>query len=149
MTRTKSRAPSQRQLRVGEALRHALAGILARGGLRDPALAGANVTVTEVRVSPDLRAATAFVLPFGAGGDAEALAQALNHASGFFRRALADAVDLRVAPTIHFEADRAFGAAGRIEAILRSPAVARDLAHDGGQHTGETAKEAGKEPHER
>src|SRR5215468_9557470 len=106
MTRKKQEGPSQRQLRVGEALRHALAEILARGELRDPALAGAQVTVTEVRISPDLRAATAFVLPFGAGSDAEALARALNHAASYFRRALADAVELRVAPTIRFEADR-------------------------------------------
>jgi len=71
MTRKRSEGPSQRQLRVGEALRHALVEVLARGELRDPALAGVQVTVTEVRVSPDLRAATAFVLPFG-GGDAAA-----------------------------------------------------------------------------
>ena len=83
--------------------------------------------MTEVRVSPDLRAATAFVLPFG-GGDAEALARGLNHAAGYFRKALADAVDLRVAPTIRFEPDRAFGQADRVEMLLRSPGVVRDLA---------------------
>ena len=130
MTRKRSEAPSQRQLRVGEALRHALAGILARGDLHDPALAHARVTVTEVRVSPDLRAATAFVVPFG-GGDAEALARALNHAGGYFRTQLAGAVELRVAPTIRFEADRSFDRSQRIEALLRSPAVARDLASPG------------------
>lgn len=112
---------------MGEALRHALVEVLARGELRDPSLAEAHVTVTEVRVSPDLRAATAFVLPF-AGGDAEALARGLNHAAGYFRKALADAVDLRVAPTIRFEPDRAFGQADRVEMLLRSPAVAKDLA---------------------
>ena len=127
MTRKRQEGPSQRQLRVGEALRHALVDILARGELRDPALAGAQVTVTEVRISPDLRAATAFVLPFG-GGDAEALARGLNHAAGYFRKALADAVDLRVAPTIRFEPDRAFGQADRVETLLRSPVVLRDLA---------------------
>ena len=126
MTRKRSEGPSQRQLRVGEALRHALVEILARGELRDPALAGVQVTVTEVRVSPDLRAATAFVLPFG-GGDAAALARGLNHAAGYFRKALADAVDLRVAPTIRFEPDRAFGQADRVEMLLRSPGVVRDL----------------------
>src|SRR5262249_22115567 len=125
MTRKKQEGPSQRQLRVGEALRHALVDILARGELRDPALASAQVTVTEVRISPDLKAATAFVLPFG-GGDAEVLARGLNHAAGYFRKALADAVDLRVAPTIRFEPDRAFGEAERVEALLRSPTVARD-----------------------
>ena len=127
MTRKRSEGPSQRQLRVGEALRHALVEVLARGELRDPALAGVQVTVTEVRVSPDLRAATAFVLPFG-GGDAQALARGLNHATGYFRKALADAVDLRVAPTIRFEPDRAFGEADRVEMLLRSPGVVRDLA---------------------
>ena len=127
MTRKRSEGPSQRQLRVGEALRHALVEVLARGELRDPALAGVQVTVTEVRVSPDLRAATAFVLPFG-GGDAQALARGLNHAAGYFRKALADSVDLRVAPTIRFEPDRAFGQADRVEMLLRSPGVVRDLA---------------------
>ena len=127
MTRKRSEGPSQRQLRVGEALRHALVEVLARGELRDPALAGVQVTVTEVRVSPDLRAATAFVLPFG-GGDAAALARGLNHAAGYFRKALADSVDLRVAPTIRFEPDRAFGQADRVEMLLRSPGVVRDLA---------------------
>jgi ribosome-binding factor A len=126
MTRKRSQGPSQRQLRVGEALRHALVEILARDELRDPALSGVQVTVTEVRVSPDLRAGTAFVLPFG-GGDAAALAHALNRAAGYFRKTLADSVELRVAPTIRFEPDLAFGQADRIEELLRSPAVARDL----------------------
>ncbi len=107
-------------------MRHALAAILARGDLRDPALAEARVTVTEVRVSPDLRAATAFVLPFG-GGDGLALARALNHAAGYFRKELAGMVDLRVVPTIRFEPDRAFEQAERVDALLRSPAVSRDL----------------------
>jgi len=126
MTRKRSQGPSQRQLRVGEALRHALAEILARGGLRDPELADLHATVTEVRMSPDLRAATAFVVPFG-GGDAEALARGLNHAAGYFRARLAGAVDLRVAPTIRFAADLTFERAGRIERLLHDPAVARYL----------------------
>ena len=109
-------------------MRHALSDILSRGDLRDPALTNARVTVTEVRVSPDLRAATAFVLPFG-GGDARALAEALNHAAGYLRKGLAGAVDLRVAPTIRFEADVSFEEAERIQSLLRSPTVARDLAH--------------------
>jgi ribosome-binding factor A len=131
MTRKRSPGPSQRQLRVGEALRHALVAILARGDLHDPALAGVQVTVTEVRISPDLKSATAFVLPFAAaagGGEGTALAAALNHAAGYFRRELAGAVELRVAPTIRFEVDRSFAEADRVEALLRSPAVARDLA---------------------
>jgi ribosome-binding factor A len=131
MTRKRSPGPGQRQLRVGEALRHALADILARGELRDPELAGLQVTVTEVRVSPDLRAATAFVVPFG-GGDARALAKALNRATGFFRMRLTDAVELRVAPTVHFAPDLSFDKADRIERLLHDPAVARDLKKDKG-----------------
>jgi len=138
MTRKHTRAPSQRQLRVGEALRHALAEILARGELRDPALADVQATVTEVRVSPDLKAATAFVVPFG-GGDAAALAKALNNAAGFFRMRLAAAVELRVAPVVRFEPDRTFDQVMRIERILKSPAVARDLGEDKGKGGGDGA----------
>jgi ribosome-binding factor A len=130
MTRKRSQEPSQRQLRVGEALRHALAEILARGGLRDPELADLQATVTEVRMSPDLRAATAFVVPFG-GGDAQALAKTLNRAAGFFRARLAGSVDLRVAPTVHFAPDLTFDNVGRIERLLQDPSVARDLKKDG------------------
>ena len=138
MTRKRTKGPSQRQLRVGEELRHALAEIFARGELRDPALADVKATVTEVRVSPDLRAATAFVVPFG-GGDAKALAKALNNAAGFFRMRLAAAVDLRVAPMLRFQPDRSFDEVMRIEQILKSPAVARDLGEDDGKEGGDGA----------
>jgi ribosome-binding factor A len=117
---------SPRQLRVGEELRHALVRILARGELHDPLLAEAQVTVTEVRVSPDLRAATAYVTPFG-GGDAAALVKALNHAGGYFRGQIAHEVDLRMAPTIRFAADTSFAQSTRIEELLQDPRVARDL----------------------
>ena len=127
MTRGSSRAPSPRQLRVGEELRHALIEVLRRGGLRDPLLADAEVTVSEVRMSPDLRAATAFVVPFG-GGDAAALVEALNRAAPFLRGRIAQSVKLRLVPTLRFSPDRSFEAAGRIEALLHDPAVARDLA---------------------
>jgi len=120
------KAPSQRQLRVGEELRHALSSILARGELRDPALVDLNLTVTEVRVSPDLKSATAYVVPFGGGG-LEAAVVALNHASGFFRSRLAQQVALRHAPRIAFAPDRSFDEAGRIGAILERPRVRRDL----------------------
>ncbi|MFO1060171.1 MAG: 30S ribosome-binding factor RbfA [Dongiaceae bacterium] len=123
---SRARQPSARQLRVGEELRHALVEILRRGELRDPELQSAMVTVTEVRVSPDLRAATAFVVPFG-GGDLAALVKALNHAAPFLRGRLVRAVQLRLAPTLHFEPDRSFEAARRIETLLHDPAVARDL----------------------
>ncbi len=122
----RDKAPSHRQLRVGEELRHALSHILARGELRDPALVDLNLTVTEVRLSPDLRSATAFVVPLGGGG-LEAAVAALNRASGFFRSRLAQTVALRHAPRVAFAPDRSFDEAGRIDAILERPRVRRDL----------------------
>lgn len=121
-----SRAPSQRQLRVGEELRHRLAEVFERETLNDPALEGVAVTVTEVKVSPDLTNATAFVTPLG-GGAIDAVVKALNHAAGYLRHRLAGELDLRVAPRLAFAADRSFETASRIEAILRHPKVAQDL----------------------
>ena len=118
-------APSQRQLRVGEELRHALARILARGELRDPALAEANITVTEVRVSPDLKTAIAFVSPFG-GGDAAALAKACGRAAGFFRAQLAREMTLRHVPIVRFQPDTSFDHAERIGTLLQSAKPAED-----------------------
>ncbi len=123
----RDKAPSHRQLRVGEELRHALSRILARGELRDPTLADLNLTVTEVRVSPDLKNATAFVVPLGGGG-LEAAVGALNRAGGFFRSRLAQEVALRHAPRIAFAPDRSFDEACRIDEILQRPRVRRDLA---------------------
>ncbi len=117
MTRRAGKSPSQRQLRVGEELRHVLAALLERGELRDPGLKGASVTVTEVRISPDLRNATAFVLPLG-GGDATAVVAALTRARPFLRRRLARDVKLRYAPDISFQADTSFDSAVHIEALL-------------------------------
>jgi ribosome-binding factor A len=126
MTRRRGDPPSQRQLRVGEELRHALVQILARGHFRDPQLIDARLTVTEVRISPDLRNATAFVVPF-AGGDSKELVAALNRAAGFFRGQIAHEVKLRLVPNIQFETDMAFAKAERIEQLLQDPRVARDL----------------------
>jgi ribosome-binding factor A len=120
------RGPSQRQLRIGEELRHVLAQVLARGELRDPALAHANVTVTEVRVSPDLSNATVYVVPLG-GTDSEAIVEALNHAQGFLRTALAHELDLRRTPHLRFAVDRTFDEAGRVREILARPRVRRDI----------------------
>lgn len=128
MARQQRSAPSQRQLRVGEELRHALARILTRERLRDPVLAEASITVTEVRVSPDLKHATAFVLPFGSGAVDEVVA-ALRRAAPFLRSRLGREVTLRYTPEIRFEADTSFDAAARIERLLRRPRVARDLEH--------------------
>lgn len=134
MTRSHGKPPSQRSLRVGEEIRHALARILERGDIRDPDLAGRPLTLTEVRVSPDLRNATLFVTPFG-GGDAAPLVAALKRARSFLRHELAREIDLRYVPELWIEADTSLDNASRIDALLRSPAVRRDLDHldgDGG-----------------
>jgi ribosome-binding factor A len=123
----KSSAPAgQRQLRVGEEMRHALAGILREHHLDDPDLQDKIITVTEVRVSPDLRNATAFVLPLG-GTETEKTVQALNRAAGYFRGELGRAVKMQFTPTIRFRADETFEEASRIEKLLHDPVVARDL----------------------
>jgi ribosome-binding factor A len=125
------RGPSQRQLRVGEEMRHALSRIIARDDLSDPDLVHRQVTVTAVDVSPDLRNAIAYVVPFGVAveGDADTntLIKALNRASAFFRGQLSREVDLRMAPLLRFRLDESFGEANRIEALLHDPLVARDL----------------------
>jgi len=130
MTRKKGKAPSQRQLRVGEEVRHILAEIIARGELRDPALAGKSITVSEVRPSPDMRHATVFVTPLGGVGDVDAMVTALNHASHYLSHELGRRITMRFTPSLHFEADRVFDEAERIDSLLRRPEVARDL--DGG-----------------
>ncbi len=131
MRKGDAKAPSQRQLRVGEELRHALAWILERGDIRDPGLGGVAVTVTEVRVSPDLRNATAFVMPLG-GGESEDVVAALNRAAPFLRRKIGKAVKLKYLPGLKFIADPSFDQAGRISDLLKDPSVARDLAPENG-----------------
>jgi ribosome-binding factor A len=121
--------PSQRQLRVGEELRHTLVEIFARGELRDPDLQGVSITVTEVRASPDLKQATAYVMPLG-GQNIDGVVKALKRASGFLRSEIARAVQLRVAPQLDFAPDRSFENASRIEQALRRPEVQRDLDAD-------------------
>jgi ribosome-binding factor A len=107
-------------------LRHALARILERGMLRDPGLEGITVTVTEVRMSPDLRRAHVFVTPLGGGPTAPVL-EALTRARPFLRRHIARSVELRNVPDMDFMADGSFDEATRIETLLADPAVARDL----------------------
>ena len=121
-----NKQPSQRQLRVGEALRHALSGILDRGKLRNPALRNVSITVTEVRTSPDLKNATAFVMPLG-GEAADEIVEALGKATPYLRGAVAREVELRHVPRLQFEVDRSFGQADHIDTLLRQPQVARDL----------------------
>src|SRR5713101_8191258 len=120
------RAASQRQLRVGEELRHALAQLLRPGELRDPALREANITVTEVRVSPDLRNATAFVMPL-AGSNAEEIMAGLKRSAVFLKGRVAQMVELRQVPNLVFAFDAAFDNAARIAALLARPEVERDL----------------------
>jgi ribosome-binding factor A len=126
----KSSAPAgQRQLRVGEEMRHALSEILREHHLADPDLSGRIITVTEVRISPDLRNATAFVLPLG-GTDTPKVVEALNRASGYFRGELGRAVKMQFTPTVRFRADETFEEASRIEKLLHDPVVVRDLKKD-------------------
>jgi len=120
------RPPSQRQLRVGEEIRHLLAQLLRPGELRDPALREANITVTEVRLSPDLRNATAFVMPL-AGANAEEIMAGLRRSAPYLKSRLARMIELRHVPNIAFALDDAFETAARISALLASPAVERDL----------------------
>ena len=126
MSASRSRSPSQRQLRVGEELRHVLAQLISRADFGDPDLAEANITVTEVRMSPDLKNATAFVIPLGGGRIDETVA-ALNRAAGFLRGQLGRAVTLRHTPRMEFAPDRSFAQAEEIERLLHGPRVRRDL----------------------
>lgn len=124
----RDRGPSQRQLRVGEMLRHALAGILARGAIRDPDLEGVSVTVTAVKPSPDMRHATVYCEPLG-GRNAGAVIAALNRRRGFVRGLMGHVIALRFTPELRFVEDTSFAEAEKIEGILRSPRVVRDLGH--------------------
>ncbi len=127
--RERAVGPSQRQLRVGEELRHALVQILRDNHARDPDLRDANVTVTEVRLSPDLSNATAFVMPLG-GQKIGSIIAALNRASTYFRTLAAHAMQLRHAPRITFALDTSFSYAEKIDVLLHAPKVQRDLAGD-------------------
>jgi len=117
---------SSRPLRIGEEMRHALARIFEHG-LHDPALAEIALTVTEVRVTPDLKNATAYIVPLG-GAHAPEVMAGLKRAEGYLRHELARAVKLRYAPALHFALDTSFEHASEIDALLRRPEVARDLA---------------------
>ena len=121
--------PTQRALRAGELVRHALAEILARGEVHDPALEGNLVTVPEVRMSPDLRLATIYVMPLG-GRDTNDVLTALERNKKFLRGEIAHRVNLKFAPDIRFMLDERFDEAERIDKLLRNPAVARDLKKD-------------------
>jgi ribosome-binding factor A len=120
------RGPGQRQLRVGEEIRHALSKILRAGECRDPALVEASITVTEVRMSPDLRNGTVFVMPL-AGANAADILAGLKRSAGFLKRLVPREVPLRNTPNLTFALDESFDRAERISALLARPDVARDL----------------------
>lgn len=125
-TQGETRAPSQRQLRVGELIRHALAEILARGELMDDELAKMMLTVPEVRVSPDLRNATVYITPLG-GGDHKAAEKAITRHARWLRGQVAKRINLKFAPDLVFRYDDRFEETAHIDALLHSPDVARDL----------------------
>lgn len=129
MSRRKShqaRGPSQRQLRVGELIRHKLAEMLARGEIHDDVLASHVVTISEVRMSPDLKLATAYVMPLG-GKDTKVVIEALGRHSRYIRGEIAHSVDLRVAPEVRFREDETFDEVTRIDQLLHSERVRRDV----------------------
>lgn len=118
--------PTQRQLRVGEMLRHALVDILRRGEIRDPDLVGISVTVTQVSPSADMRHATVFVEPLG-GRNAGAVVEALNRNKGYIRGEMGHQIALKFTPELRFVEDTSFAEAEKIESLLKSERVARDL----------------------
>tara|TARA_R110000787_G_scaffold58218_9_gene132786 strand:- start:2807 stop:3208 length:402 start_codon:yes stop_codon:yes gene_type:complete len=121
--------PSQRQLRAGEIIRHALADVLTREDLRDPDLASVIITVGEVRCSPDLRHANVFVTPLGDDTQEgrDKLAEALTRAAAFLRGKLGREIDMKFTPQLHFIADKSYDEATHIDRLLADPRVKRDL----------------------
>jgi ribosome-binding factor A len=119
-------APSQRALRVGELVRHALADMLTRGEVHDPVIEGHLITIPEVRMSPDLRLATVYVMPLG-GRDEKEVVAALDRNRRYLRGEIARRVNLKFAPDIRFRVDESFEEAERIGRLLQSPEVVRDL----------------------
>jgi len=127
-TRDSAPGGSQRQLRVGELVRHALAEMLTRGEVHDPVIESHLVTVPEVRMTADLRLATVYVMPLG-GRDADEVVAAFEKHKKFLRTELAHRINLKFAPDIRFRVDERFAEAERIEKLLHSPEVKRDLNH--------------------
>jgi ribosome-binding factor A len=121
---------SQRQLRVGELVRHAVAEMLTRGDVHDPVIEGHLITVPEVRMTPDLRLATIYIMPL-AGRDTEKVIAAFERNKKFIRGEIAHAINLKFAPDIRFHIDNRFEEAERIDKLLRSPQVKRDLDDEG------------------
>ncbi|HEY6632451.1 MAG TPA: 30S ribosome-binding factor RbfA [Rhizobiaceae bacterium] len=130
MPRTSGSGPSQRMLRVGEQVRHALSDLLGRGEIIDPVIETTVVSISEVRMSPDLKIATAFVSPLGAADD-EAVVRALNNHAKFIRGRVTHALrQMKYMPQFRFRLDTSFDNFARIDGLLKSPEVARDLHND-------------------
>lgn len=121
-----AKGPSQRQLRVGEVIRHRISELLSRGEIHDDALTRNIVTIPEVRMSADLRIATVYVMPLG-GDDADAVIKALANSQKFIRGAVARAVNLKFAPDLRFVKDNSFDEGMRMDALLNSEQVRRDV----------------------
>ena len=140
MSRSTTSGPSQRMLRVGEQVRHALSETLQRGEIIDPVIENAVVSVSEVRMSPDLKIATAFVSPLGVG-DADAVVEALNKHAKFVRGRVSGALrQMKYMPEVRFRLDTSFDNFARINELLKSPEVARDLGPDGQDKNGDQSK---------
>ncbi|WP_084572713.1 30S ribosome-binding factor RbfA [Methylocapsa aurea] len=118
--------PSQRMLRVGELVRHAMSELLTRSTINDPVLDGQVVTVPDVRMSPDLKLATVYVMPLGGKNVSDVLA-ALDRHKKVLRGEIARRVNLKFAPDVRFKPDPSFEYGAKIDALLDSPAVKRDL----------------------
>ncbi len=125
--RREARGPNQRQLRVGEEIRHLLAQVLERGELRDPDLLGKPMTITEVRATPDMKHATIFFMPLG-GVDNEKAVAAMGRARSFLRHQIAKGLSMKYVPDLHFRLDETFDEASHINELLHSPQVAADIA---------------------
>jgi ribosome-binding factor A len=121
-----TKAPSQRMLRMGELVRHALAEIFSRGDVHDPVLETHVITIPEVSMTPDLRHATAYVMPLG-GKDGREVIDALNRNKKYMRGVVAKKINAKFAPDLHFRIDERFDRADKIDKLLRQPEVQRDL----------------------
>ncbi len=128
--------PSQRMLRVGELIRHVMADLLSRGAIVDPVLETHVITVPEVRMSPDLKLATVYVMPLG-GQDIKPVVDALERHKKSLRTELAHKVNLRFAPDVRFRVDESFEKSSQIDRLLESPTVKRDLAVLGDEDQGD------------
>ncbi|MDQ0472531.1 30S ribosome-binding factor RbfA [Labrys wisconsinensis] len=128
LTPSSSKAPSQRQLRVAEVIRHAIAEVLSRGEIIDPLLEKMVITVPEVRMSPDLKIATVYLMPLG-GRDGPAVIKAMAQHAKFLRGLISRRLTMKFTPDLRFRLDETFDYAGHVDGLLRSPEVRRDLEH--------------------